>query len=359
MDRLKLNDTTDTSPNAPLFNPNIGIHAPSGNLPPPRMFVPQEITRSGAAVAGAAQSSAQGIVDGGIKSRNSGTMAYHNPLPPPPGMGADNGPMSLSSGSIPYIPMPPPPSNSSSASQALSVDRRIPPPPPPPPSPPLPAPLVYTQSQSQYHSDQRQDQQHRHRDKHRSSSRGKKILKTVVLPREVLPRFLAIASLNTNANIETCGLLLGNEVCVDGSAEHGRWYNESGNNEREKVGEGVKRKSEYVVTTLLIPKQRATSDTCTMDGEELVLEFVDQRSLITLGWVWKQCSLLPLLPPACFLLFSFLFFFFYGVEGVLKLGLDSYASFAILFYVLGGLAYAFWVSEDVTGIGGCCVCAEE
>ena len=313
MDRLKLNDTTDTSLSTPLFNPNIGIHAPSGNLPPPWMFVPQEITRSGAAVAGAAQSSAQGIVDGGIKSRNSGIMAYHNPLPPPPGMGADNGPMSLSSGSIPYIPMPPPPPNSSSASQALSADRHIPPPslPLPAPSLPLPAPPVYTQSQSQYHSDQRQDRQHRHRDKHRSSSRGKKILKTVVLPREVLPRFLAIASLNTNANIETCGLLLGNEVCVDGSAEHGRWHNESGNNEREKVGEGVKRKSEYVVTTLLIPKQRATSDTCTMDGEELVLEFVDQRSLITLGWVWKNVLFSP--SPCLISFFFFSIFFFYGV----------------------------------------------
>jgi len=286
MDRLKLNDTTDTSSTS-LFNPNIGTHAPSGNLPPPWMFVSQEITRSAAAGAGAgAVQSAQGIVDGGVKSRNSGTMAYHNPLPPPPGMGVDNGPMSLSSGSVPYIPMPPPPPNSSSASQALSADRRIPPPPLP-----LPAPPIYSQSQSQHHSNQRQEQ-HRHRDKHRSSSRGK-ILKTVVLPREVLPRFLAIASLNTHANIETCGLLLGNEVRVDGSVEHGRWHNEGGNNEREKVGgQGMKGKSEYVVTTLLIPKQRATSDTCTMDGEELVLEFVDQRSLITLGWVWKM-----FLPP--------------------------------------------------------------
>lgn len=281
LDRLKLNDTADTSPST-ILNPNIGIHAPSVNPPPLWMFGPQEGAKSAAAVASAAQS-AQGIVDGGVKSKNSGTMTYHNPLPPPPGMGVDNGP--LPSCSVPYIPMPPPPPNSSSASQALSADRRIP--------PPLPALPIYPQSQSQCHSNQRQEQ-HRHRDKHpRSSSshRGKR-LKTVVLPREVLPRFLAIASLNTNANIETCGLLLGNEVGVDGGAEHGRWHNESGNDERENVGEGMKKKSEYVVTTLLIPKQRATSDTCTMDGEELVLEFVDQRSLITLGWVWKAFPLL-------------------------------------------------------------------
>jgi STAM-binding protein len=81
-------------------------------------------------------------------------------------------------------------------------------------------------------------------------------LKTVSLPRECLPRFLAIASINTAKNKETCGLLLGKD-------------------------KGQK----YVVTTLLIPKQHSTSDTCTMDEEELVLQFTEERGLITLGWV--------------------------------------------------------------------------
>ena len=110
----------------------------------------------------------------------------------------------------------------------------------------------------------------------------------MVLPREVLPRFLAIASLNTNTNVETCGLLLGNEVWVDdGGDEHGQvsYHGNGKHHEKESIGGGKKRRCDYVVTTLLIPKQRGTSDTCTMDGEELVLEFVDQRSLITLGWV--------------------------------------------------------------------------
>ena len=81
-------------------------------------------------------------------------------------------------------------------------------------------------------------------------------LKRVNLPRECLPRFLSIAALNTSRNRETCGLLLGKD--------------------KEK---------KYVVTTLLIPKQHSTSDTCTMDEEELVLQFTEERSLITLGWV--------------------------------------------------------------------------
>jgi len=71
----------------------------------------------------------------------------------------------------------------------------------------------------------------------------------------------------------------------------------------------------------------------------------------------EKCSLLTL--PLLDFFFLFFDFFFLWSWGVLKLGLDSYASFAILFYVLGGLAYAFWISEDVTGIGGGCVCAEE
>lgn len=83
-----------------------------------------------------------------------------------------------------------------------------------------------------------------------------KPLKSVSLPRECLPRFLAIAKVNTEMNKETCGLLLGKD-------------------------KGHK----YTVTTLLIPKQTSTSDTCTMLEEELVLQFTEERSLITLGWV--------------------------------------------------------------------------
>lgn len=83
-----------------------------------------------------------------------------------------------------------------------------------------------------------------------------KELKTVYLPREALPRFLNVAAINTARNRETCGLLLGKD-----------------------------KRSRFVVTTLLIPKQHSTSDTCTMDEEELVMSFTEERALITLGWV--------------------------------------------------------------------------
>ncbi|KAH7883118.1 hypothetical protein F5I97DRAFT_179639 [Phlebopus sp. FC_14] len=86
-------------------------------------------------------------------------------------------------------------------------------------------------------------------------------LKTVSLPRDCLPRFLSIAALNTSRNRETCGLLLGKD-----------------------------HKSKFIVTTLLIPKQHSTSDTCTMDEEELVMQFTEERSLITLGWIHTHPS---------------------------------------------------------------------
>ncbi len=95
-------------------------------------------------------------------------------------------------------------------------------------------------------------------------------LKSVSFPRDCLNRFTSIASINTAKNRETCGLLLGKD-----------------------------KGARYVVSTLLIPKQHSTSDTCAMDEEELVMQFTEERSLITLGWVrhhlywWIRAQCLP------------------------------------------------------------------
>ena len=104
----------------------------------------------------------------------------------------------------------------------------------------------------------------------RVNDSGTPALKPVSLPKECLPRFIAIAKVNTENNKETCGLLLGKD-------------------------KGHK----FVVTTLLIPKQHATSDTCTMEEEELVLQFTEERALITLGWVRANTTLsyLALIQP--------------------------------------------------------------
>jgi len=88
-------------------------------------------------------------------------------------------------------------------------------------------------------------------------------LKSVSVPRDCLNRLASIASINTAQNRGMCGLLLG----------------------RDKGGL-------YVVTTLLVPnlKQHSTGDPCsTLIDEELVVQFAEGRSLITLGWV--RCQL--------------------------------------------------------------------
>ncbi|KAG8967684.1 hypothetical protein FRC03_009521, partial [Tulasnella sp. 419] len=81
-------------------------------------------------------------------------------------------------------------------------------------------------------------------------------LRNVFLPKETLSRFLKIAAVNTAMKKETCGLLLG------------------------RLHMGV-----FTVSTLLIPRQTATTDTCTMVEEEMVLEFQEKRDLLTLGWI--------------------------------------------------------------------------
>ncbi|KAI8582491.1 hypothetical protein K450DRAFT_227425 [Umbelopsis ramanniana AG] len=81
-------------------------------------------------------------------------------------------------------------------------------------------------------------------------------LRRVNTPSKIMERFLEIASTNTNRNLETCGILCGHL-----------------------------KSNELTVTTLLIPKQTSTSDTCTTENEEEVFEYQDRHDLLTLGWI--------------------------------------------------------------------------
>ncbi|KAG5335148.1 hypothetical protein C0989_002156 [Termitomyces sp. Mn162] len=135
---------------------------------------------------------------------------------------------------------PPPPVGHQPTYPGPSRPAPLPPHAPPPPSNPV------------------QQQPQRNTEPPRLTKDG---LRQVDLPRECLSRFIGIATVNTSKNLETCGLLLGHD-----------------------------RGHKYVVTTLLIPKQHATSDTCTMDEEELVMQFTEERQLITLGWIHTHPS---------------------------------------------------------------------
>ncbi|KAJ2863236.1 hypothetical protein GGH94_003740 [Coemansia aciculifera] len=98
---------------------------------------------------------------------------------------------------------------------------------------------------------------------HFSLTEGGVRMRPVQLPEGIVEEFIDIAAHNTQANIETCGVLCGRQV----------------------AGQEA-----LVMTTLIIPKQSATSDTCTTEREEEL--FVEQmaRDLITLGWIHTHPS---------------------------------------------------------------------
>ncbi|CAO3563365.1 unnamed protein product [Mortierella alpina] len=81
-------------------------------------------------------------------------------------------------------------------------------------------------------------------------------LRTMTVPVRLLDRFLNIVRPNTIKKLETCGILA-----------------------------GVLSRNKLTVTTLIIPKQTATSDTCSTTNEDELFEFQSERDLMTLGWI--------------------------------------------------------------------------
>ncbi|CAH1101583.1 unnamed protein product [Psylliodes chrysocephalus] len=82
------------------------------------------------------------------------------------------------------------------------------------------------------------------------------VLRSVVVPVQVMTLFQAMAQSNTFKNIETCGILA-----------------------------GVLEKNELIITHMILPKQKGTSDSCMTTNEEEIFDYQDQHSLITLGWI--------------------------------------------------------------------------
>ncbi|KAG0616112.1 hypothetical protein M758_5G091200 [Ceratodon purpureus] len=73
---------------------------------------------------------------------------------------------------------------------------------------------------------------------------------------KMMDEFLRLAKANTTRNLETCGVLAG-------SLKKGIFY----------------------VSTLIIPKQEATSDSCQTVNEEEIFDSQDKRGLFQLGWI--------------------------------------------------------------------------
>ncbi|KAJ2078862.1 hypothetical protein H4R24_004178 [Coemansia sp. RSA 988] len=91
-----------------------------------------------------------------------------------------------------------------------------------------------------------------------SLTEGGARMRPIQVPEGIFEEFIDIASNNTRKNLETCGVLCGRQV----------------------PGQDA-----LIMTTLIIPKQRATSDTCTTEHEEELFAEQMDRDLITLGWI--------------------------------------------------------------------------
>ncbi|KAJ1868837.1 hypothetical protein LPJ55_005742 [Coemansia sp. RSA 990] len=98
---------------------------------------------------------------------------------------------------------------------------------------------------------------------HSSLTEGGVRMRPIQVPEGIFEEFIEIANANTLANLETCGILCGKQIP-----------------EQEAL----------VMTTLIIPKQKATSDTCVTEHEEELFVEQMERDLITLGWIHTHPS---------------------------------------------------------------------
>ncbi|NXO74863.1 STABP protein, partial [Sitta europaea] len=88
------------------------------------------------------------------------------------------------------------------------------------------------------------------------NSAGVDVLRQVIVPRELCPKFLQLADANTVRGVETCGILCGQLM-----------------------------RNEFTVTHVLVPKQLGGPDSCTTESEEELFVIQDQQGLVTLGWI--------------------------------------------------------------------------
>ncbi|XP_023545743.1 AMSH-like ubiquitin thioesterase 2 isoform X5 [Cucurbita pepo subsp. pepo] len=94
-----------------------------------------------------------------------------------------------------------------------------------------------------------------------SSASG--LLKTLHISTRLMDDFLALSKSNTEKDLETCGIL----------------------------GAHLQEKETFYVTTLVIPKQESTSNSCQAINEEEVYAIHSERSLCPVGWIHVCCPI--------------------------------------------------------------------
>ncbi|XP_055687553.1 STAM-binding protein-like A [Lutzomyia longipalpis] len=87
------------------------------------------------------------------------------------------------------------------------------------------------------------------------------VLRTVVVPIDTMTSFLDLAKSNTLNNVETCAILAGRLA-----------------------------HNQLILSHMILPKQKGTSDSCNTMNEEEIFDVQDQHNLITLGWIHTHPS---------------------------------------------------------------------
>jgi STAM-binding protein len=161
--------------------------------------------------------------------------------------------------SYPAVPKPQhisPPPYSPAATPLLP-----PPPPPPPKIPSVPAPPPKIRESPPAPALTLADATHSKDFSTPATLESGEPLRTMFLPSTLRQTFLALAEPNTNANLETCGILCGTLI-----------------------------QNALFVSRLVIPEQEATSDTCATKDEEAFFEYCNREELMVLGWIHTHPS---------------------------------------------------------------------
>lgn len=170
-------------------------------------------------------------------SRDSATQAYHYPTVPAREDAIDWKMPAMQPSPSLQTPLGRPPTLP--AKQAFPTPTpRTPPKPPAPQDPPPPAPKYTFRP-------------------HTTTERGLP-LRTLLLPPDLRPTFLALAHPNTTINLETCAILCGTLIS-----------------------------NALFITHLLLPAQHSTADTCdtTPEGDTALFDYCDAHSLLVCGWI--------------------------------------------------------------------------
>jgi len=113
-----------------------------------------------------------------------------------------------------------------------------------------------------------------------------------LIPSTLIEKFVDLAHWNTEANKETCGLLMGHLVSTPPPPFDLKEKNLKSKSDSKSplTLSPIQKNNVLKVTHLLLPQQTSDSDSCTTHSEEDIFYFQDANNLITLGWIHTHPS---------------------------------------------------------------------